>query len=350
MVQEILKLQLKIVPELVEVLEKRYNILRTIYYKQPIGRRILANDLNLGERIVRTEINFLKVQGLIEINTPGMAVTESGEEVVNKLKNYIHEIKGLSEIEQEVRDLLKLKKVIIVPGDVDENPTVLKDLGKACANYLREIIKDNDIIALTGGSTLMEVIEAFPSGNNFQNILAVPARGGMGRKVETQANTLAASFATKLKGNYKMLHIPENLSLETLDTLLKEREIREVIDLIHKADILIYGIGNATQMARKRGVSRGEIERLQKLGAIGEAFGCYFDKNSKVVSETTAIGINISEARNINTNIAVAGGKTKAESVISTQLNNHNGILVTDEAIGREIIETFKNHQKLNSL
>ena len=62
--QEILRLQKKIVPELVEVLEKRYNVLRTIYYNQPIGRRILANQLNLGERIVRTEINFLKSQGV----------------------------------------------------------------------------------------------------------------------------------------------------------------------------------------------------------------------------------------------------------------------------------------------
>lgn len=348
--QDILRLQLKIVPELVDVLEKRYNILRTIYYKQPIGRRILANDLNLGERVVRTEINFLKVQGLIEINTPGMTVTSSGEEIINQLKDYIHEIKGLSEIEEEVRELLKLKKVIIVPGDVDENPTVLKEIGKACANYLKEIIKDNDIIALTGGSTLKEVIEAFPRGANIQNILAVPARGGMGRKVETQANTLAAIFATKLNGSYKMLHIPENLSLETLDTLLKEKEIKEVIDLIHKADILIYGVGNATQMAMKRGLSESEIEKLHKLGAIGEAFGCYFDKDSKVVSETTAIGINISDARKINTNIAVAGGKTKVESVISTQLNNHNGILVTDEAIGREIIRRFKNHHSINSL
>ncbi|MDZ5001429.1 sugar-binding transcriptional regulator, partial [Clostridium perfringens] len=51
--QEILSLQKKIVPELVEVLEKRYNILRTIYYNQPIGRRVLANQLDLGERIVR---------------------------------------------------------------------------------------------------------------------------------------------------------------------------------------------------------------------------------------------------------------------------------------------------------
>lgn len=341
--QEILKLEMKIVPELVEVLEKRYNILRTIYYKQPIGRRILANDLGLGERIVRTEINFLKSQGLIEINAPGMTVTESGEIIVNKLKNFIHEIKGLSEIEEQVKNLLNLEKVIIVPGDSDENPTVLKDIGKACSNYLKDIIKDNYIIALTGGSTLKEVVEAFPNSNNFQNILVVPARGGMGRKVETQANTLAASFAKKLKGTYKMLHIPENLSLEVLDTLLKEKEIKEIIDYIRNADILIYGIGNAIEMAEKRGAEKEEIDRLEEFGAVGEAFGCYFDKDSKVVSQTTAIGINVNEARKINKHIAVAGGKNKVESVISTQLNNKNGILVTDEGIGREIIKIFQN-------
>ena len=83
--QEILKLQKKIIPELVELLEKRYNILSTIYYNQPIGRRILANKLNLGERVVRTEINFFKEQGLIEIHTPGMT-----EEDYQKLKNKLN--------------------------------------------------------------------------------------------------------------------------------------------------------------------------------------------------------------------------------------------------------------------
>lgn len=341
--QEILKLEMKIVPELVDVLEKRYNILRTIYYKQPIGRRILANDLDLGERIVRTEINFLKTQGLIKINTPGMSITESGEEIVNKLKDFIHEIKGLSDIENQVKQLLNIKKVIIVPGDVDENPTTMKDLGKACANYLKQVIRDNKIIAITGGSTIKEVVEAFSTTNSYSNSLVVPARGGMGRKVETQANTLAASFAKKLKANYKMLHIPDNISLELLDTLLREKDIKDVIDSIHKADILVYGIGNAIEMADKRGASEEEIKRLQKLGAIGEAFGCYFDKDSKVVSQTAAMGINIEDARKIDVHIAVAGGKSKVDSVISTQLNNKNCILVTDEAIGREIINIFKN-------
>jgi central glycolytic genes regulator len=345
-VQEILSLQKKIVPELVEVLEKRYNILRTIYYNQPIGRRVLANQLDLGERIVRTEISFLKSQNLIEINTPGMTVTEEGQEVVDKLKDFIHEIKGLSDIEENIKAFLGLRDVIIVPGDVEMNPIILKELGKATANYLKSIIKDNNIIAITGGNTIKEFVEALPKINNISNILVVPARGGMGRKVEIQASTLAASLAQKLNGAYKLLHIPENLSLELLDTLLKEKEIKEVIDNIHKADILIYGIGDALVMAEKRDVLEEELYKLKFLGAVGEAFGCYFNKDSKVVSENTSIGININEARKINTHIAVAAGENKVDAIIATMMRNNNAVLVTDEAAGRKIVEFIKEQTK----
>ena len=344
--QEILSLQKKIVPELVEVLEKRYSILRTIYYNQPIGRRVLANQLDLGERIVRTEISFLKSQNLIEINTPGMTVTEEGQEVVDKLKDFIHEIKGLSDIEENIKSFLGLRDVIIVPGDAEANEIILKELGKATANYLKSIIKDNNIIAITGGNTIKEFVEALPKINNVSNILVVPARGGMGRKVEIQASTLASSLAKKLNGAYKLLHLPENLSLELLDTLLKEKEIKEVIDNIHKADILIYGIGDALVMAEKRDVSEEEFNKLKSLGAVGEAFGCYFNKDSKVVSENTSIGININEARKINTHIAVAAGENKVDAIIATMMKNQNAVLITDEAAGRKIVEFIKEHTK----
>lgn len=344
--QEILSLQKKIVPELVEVLEKRYSILRTIYYNQPIGRRVLANQLDLGERIVRTEISFLKSQNLIEINTPGMTVTEEGEQIVDKLKDFIHEIKGLSDIEENIKSFLGLKHVIIVPGDVTKNETILKEIGKATAQYLKAIIEDNNIIAITGGNTIKEFVEAVPKISNISNILVVPARGGMGRKVEIQASTLAASLAKKLNGSYKLLHIPENLSLNLLDTLLKEKEIKEVIDDIHKADILIYGIGEALVMAEKRDVSKEEYDKLKALGAVGEAFGCYFNKDSHVVSENTSIGININEARKINTHIAVAAGENKVDAIIATMMNNHNAVLITDEAAGRKIVDYIKERNK----
>lgn len=343
--QEILKLQKKIIPELVELLEKRYNILSTIYYNQPIGRRILANKLNLGERVVRTEINFFKEQGLIEIHTPGMTVTKDGKKIVNELKEFIHDIRGLSEVEEQVKSLLNIRKVIIVPGDIEKDPQIVKDLGKASAKYLKEVIKDNSIIALTGGSTIKEVVEAFPKVN-FSNVLVVPARGGMGRNVETQSNTLAASLAKKVNGTYKMLHIPENLSDDILETLLKKKNISEVVDCIRKADILLYGIGNAEHMAQKRGAEDSEIMKLIDLGAIGEAFGCYFNKKGEVVFRTAIVGLDINEARKIKTHIAVAGGKNKVSSIISTQLNNSNSILVTDEAAGKEIVRVLSENIK----
>lgn len=335
-------MQKKIVPELVSTLEKRYNVLRTICHNQPIGRRVLAEILNIGERTVRTEIGFLKDQGLIEINASGMTVTSEGIELIYKLNDFIHEIKGLSEVEKKIETLLNLKKVIVVPGDIEENPLVLKDLGKACANYVRDVLEDNSIIALTGGSTLKEVVEAFPKITNLSKIQVVPARGGMGKKVETQANTLAATLAQKLNGTYKMLHISENLSLDILDTLLKEEAVKAVIDTIHKADILIYGIGNAVQMAKKRGVPQAEIDNLINKGAVGEAFGCYFNKDSEIISETTAVGIKINEARKIKTHIAVAGGHNKIESIISTEFNDINGVLVTDEATAHGILERLE--------
>ena len=329
--QEILELQKKIVPELVEVLEKRYNVLRTIYYNQPIGRRMLASELDLGERVVRNEIDLLKSQNLIEINTPGMTVTKDGQNVLEGLKEFIYQIKGLNDIEKCIKSFLGVKDVVIVPGNVDENPETIKELGKAAANYVKNIIKDHDIIAITGGSTIKEVV--------------IPARGGMGRKVESQANYLAASLANKLDGTYKLLHIPENVSLNVLEGLLKEKQIKEVIDNIHNADILIYGIGNAIHMAKKRGLSEEYISKLKRIGAVGEAYGCYFNKNSQVVSENTPIGINFNDSKKINTHIAVAAGENKVEAIIATEMNNEKAVLVTDEAAGRKIAKLIESHK-----
>ena len=343
--QEILDLQRKIVPELVEVLEKRYNVLRTIFYNQPIGRRMLASELNLGERVVRNEIDLLKSQNLIEINTPGMTVTKDGQYVLEGLKEFIHQIKGLNDIEESIKSFLGLKDVVIVPGNVEENPATLKELGKAAANYMKNIIKNNDIIAITGGSTIKEVVEAFPKVSNFSDVLVIPARGGMGRKVESQANYLAAALANKVNGTYKLLHIPENVSMEVLEGLLKEKQIKEVIENIHNADILIYGIGNAIHMAKKRGLSEEYINKLENLGAVGEAFGCYFNKASQVVSENTPVGININDAKKINTHIAVAAGENKVEAIIATEMNNSNAVLVTDESAGRKIAELIKSYK-----
>lgn len=346
--KEILKLQQKIVPELIEVLEKRYNILRTIFYNGPIGRRVLATELDIGERTVRTEINFLKSQNLINISTPGMTVTDEGEEVLEKLKTFIYELRGLSDLEESLRRVLKSNKVIIVPGDVDEDESVMKDLGKAAATYVKSIITNDSIITLTGGTTIKEVVDNFPMTTGYDDILILPARGGMGRNVETQANTLAANLSKRLNGNYKMLHIPDSLSDQAISAMMNEEYISEIVGSIKNADIFLYGIGNAESMCRKRNMSEERTQEIMSKGAEGEAFGCYFSAQGEVVYSISSVGITGEDTENIERLVAVAGGKFKAKAIIATQLKNSRSVLVTDEGAAREILQILSKDIKNN--
>lgn len=338
--QDTLKLQQKVVPEMIELLEKRYKILRTIYYNQPIGRRVLSNLLEMGERIIRTEISFLKSKNLIEINTPGMTITDEGEEIINKLKDFIHEIKGLSEIEKYIKEKLSLKQVIVVPGDMDEDKTIINELGKVAAHYISGIIKENYTIALTGGSTIKEVVDNLSKINNLKNILIIPARGGMGGNVETQANTLAASFANRVGGRYKLLHVPDNLSSSVLNSLLNEEDIKEIKNNIDNSNVLIFGIGRADEMGKRRGLTLDQLNKLEKIGAVGEAFGYYFNCNGEIVYSTPTIGVNMDNIKKIGTAVAIAGGKSKAEAILAIEVNNtnKNNVLITDEGAARKIV------------
>jgi central glycolytic genes regulator len=347
-VYEILNLQQKIVPELLEVLQKRYSILKTIYYNAPVGRRMLSNLLGMGERVVRTEINFLKKQNLIDITSEGMKVTEEGEEVLDKLKYLIHDIKGLYEVEKYLEKSLNVKKVFIVPGDADDNEIILNEIGKTAANYIKERLNDNNIIALTGGSSVKKIIDNIPHIRLKNDIMVVPARGGMGGNVDMQSNTIAAKLAEKLGAKYKMLHVPDNLSDSALKTIQKEKSIKEVLELINNSDILIYGIGRATKMAEKRGLGKNIIQKLEDLGAVGEAFGCYFNIEGEIIFSTPTIGIKNEQMINIETSIAIAGGKRKARAIIATEMYSKSSVLFTDEGAAMEMMKILNARETSN--
>jgi central glycolytic genes regulator len=177
---------------------------------------------------------------------------------------------------------------------------------------------------------------------NKGNVLVVPARGGMGKDVETQANSLASKLAYKIGGNYKLLHVPDNISHEALETMLNEPDIKDTINFINRTDILIFGIGRADEMSRRRGLSEKTIEELLSSGAIAEAFGCYFNQNGEIIYVSPTMGLNFSDVSTVRNIIAVAGGKNKANAIIATKTNNKAQVLITDESASKEIIEIME--------
>jgi len=332
-----------VVPEVLELLDKRYNILTTIYYNQPIGRRMLASHLGIGERIVRSEIGFLKKQGLIDINAEGMTVNYDGKKILEALKEFVHDLRGLSEMEEYLKEKLKLRKVIVVPGDIDENELTLEELGKTAANFIKSILKDKNIIALTGGKSIKKMVDNMPKTNEYKDILIIPARGGIGRNVEIQANTLVARLAERLSADYKMLQLIDNVDYAEIFAILNEESIKEVVENIHKANILIYGIGKAEDMAKKRGLKDEAIDELRQKKAVGEAFGCYFNINGEVIFSTPTAGIKGEDTKKIENIIAISGGRSKAKAILGVQRFNSNNILITDEGAAKEIINIIKS-------
>lgn len=84
--------------------------------------------------------------------------------------------------------------------------------------------------------------------------VVVPARGGVGGSLfKYQANVIASVLAERWHGSYKMLHLPDGLSKDSLDMLVTlEPQIKEISELIHRTDILVFGIGQALHMADVR--------------------------------------------------------------------------------------------------
>ena len=68
---ELLMVCERIAPELMTVLKDRYKLLSHLAYEEPLGRRSLALATDISERAVRSHVDALRGNGLVEISKPG---------------------------------------------------------------------------------------------------------------------------------------------------------------------------------------------------------------------------------------------------------------------------------------
>lgn len=337
--KDLLKIQQKLIPQVIEIMERRYSILRQISLSEPIGRRTLSNTLGVSERVVRSETEFLKEQGLIDVAVSGMTMTQEGLNLLDELKDMITDIMGLSTLQQTVKDKLGIKKVLLVPGSYDNNQSLIKDVARCGAEYFLSVLKDGDVVSITGGSTMLEFSNTIKTDKKYENTIVVPARGSMGKDVEIQSNSIVATTSKKLGSNYKLLHIPDELGTEAMKTLTQEPQIKNTLDIIEKTNVLVFGIGIASEMAVKRRLSQEKVDEIISKGAIGEAFGHYFNEKGEIVHKLNTVGIHLETLKNVKESIAIFAGGKKAEALIAMTKINKNMVLVTDEESASKILE-----------
>ncbi|MBB6453572.1 central glycolytic genes regulator [Salirhabdus euzebyi] len=336
--RELIAVQQKLFPDLMEIIDRRFQLLKIIHLLQPVGRRSIAEETNYSERLIRTEVEFFQQEGLVDITTKGMLLTSEGTKLLDQLTNIMKELSGLEVYEQKLKTKFNLRKVIVVPGNSDIDLGVKQELGKACVHFLKRIIKDNMIISVTGGSTMSAIAdEMIPMEN--KDCLFVPSRGGLGEQVENQANTICVEMARKAKGNYRLLYVPDPISESSYRSIIKEPVVKEVTEYIQNADIVIHGIGEAMTMAERRKMSKNQLDQIKKSNGVGEAFGYYFDKSGQIVHKVRTVGLQLEDLESIAHVITVAGGASKADAIESYFKLGKSNVLITDEAAAIKLVK-----------
>ncbi|REK64875.1 MAG: hypothetical protein DF221_07065 [Brevibacillus sp.] len=333
-----IEMQQKLLPDLVDVMRQRYMLLRSVHHLQPIGRRALAQELHSTERILRAEVDLLKETGLLHVTAAGMSLSEEGQRVLDELEPLVGELFGLTELAERLQRVLGIAKVIVVQGDADHSPWVKQELGRVGARVLKQYVREGDIVAVTGGTSIASVAQHLTPSPAFKGVQFVPARGGLGERVELQANTLASAMAAKTGGTYRLLHVPDRLHPEALQTLLREPQIKEVLALLKHTRIVLHGIGDALTMARRRSYSEAELRELEQAGAVSEAFGYYFNEAGETVHRMPTIGLQLEDVKKAEAVLSIAGGKSKAKAILSFSKQSCQNVLITDEGAARAIL------------
>ncbi|MCM3760614.1 hypothetical protein M3212_07420 [Alkalihalobacillus oceani] len=336
--QGLLDIQKKLLPDLLDVMVKRYRILHYIKLMQPIGRRSLSTNLQLSERVLRGEVTFLKEQGLVHFATAGMSVTEEGEQLFSQLEDVMKELLGLRHLEMSLSQQLGVKQVLVVAGDSDEDSWVKREMGRACIGELKARLRPKDVVAVMGGTTLAAVAEMMTPDAQTREVVFVPARGGLGEQVENQANTISAEFASRAKAQYRLLHVPDQLSEDAYASLVLEPSVQDILKLIKSASTVIHGIGDARMMAERRDSSGSFIDKLKREEAVAEAFGYYFNRAGQPIHKQRTIGLQLDDLGDHKYVISVAGGRSKAEAIAAYMKYRPSDVLITDEAAAKSLL------------
>ena len=247
-----------------------------LYYIKGVSQNEIADKLQISITTVSRLIKKAKDEKIIEF-----VIKDPYIECIN--------------LEEKLKETFGLKDVIIAPNpgvSPTENAKFKLENRKKLvalegARYLQRIIKEEDVLGVSWGSTMYHLINCL---NPCQKVDAafVTLHGSISciedeLDVRTLVNRMAKAFSGK---NYHILAEGLMSSKLIADSVKKEKSIERVFDMFDKVNISICGIGSFypnldSKLSKKEYVTEGELENLKKNNVFGDIALRFFDKNGK---------------------------------------------------------------------
>ncbi len=252
-----------------------------------------------------------------------------------------------AKLAQLLKERFDLREAIVVPTELELERQVRPLLAQAAAAFLPTIVRDDDILGVSWGRTMGELVKRLRPVSR-QGVSVVQLNGGLNRAdIPGNPHHVTQQVAQAFRASAFVLPVPAVVRTRELRRELEsDPGIRKVLELAANCTVALYSIGvlSADSVLVQSGyVTPDELARLQARGAVGDIGGRYFDVTGALCDpelESRTIGIELAQLTRKRYAVAVAGGKEKRRAILGALRGGYLNTLVTDQFTGAELLQS----------
>lgn len=316
----------------------------SLYYEDNLNQQAVADYLGISRASVSRMLQSGKEMGIVKVElcNPGFLT--------------------YNQLERELERSLGLKEIIIADTqmfDTEEDKT--KSLSECVVRYLVETIQDGDLVGVSMGRTLHNVVKVPSVSDRTVSCTFVPVLGGMSREdpfnVEIHANQIAVNMAKMLGGNCIQFFSPAIFSeASVLRGFMQEIPIRQTTGYFSKLSMVLMGIGETSSVGSTlvlaKYIGEKELQQIAEDGAVGDICLRFFDKNGNMEPfhrfNDRVASITPEDLKRVKTRIGVAGGLRKAAAALGAIRGGFVNVLITDAECAEKMMDLMKQEGKKN--
>ena len=252
----------------------------------------------------------------------------------------------LPAIESQLQRRYDLVDAVVVPMAAENNAALRLDAVAQAAGRLLAGLGRIPLIGVSWGRTMSAVANRLPPFWN-EGIEVVLLNGAMNiRTPSVRTNNVAELFARSANGTATLLPVPAILGHAATRVALEEDPtIASVLALGRRAPVICFGMGSLAPdsvLLQSGFVTEEEVETLRAKGAVGDVLSRYIDADGNIVDpdlDKRTIGLDLQYCRERKFSIGIAAGMEKRAVVLACLRARYINVLVTDEEVGRSLLE-----------
>lgn len=258
---------------------------------------------------------------------------------------------ALFDLEQHFKRVFQLKKMIILPaGKTKGSEEKDHALATEGALFLKQVIKSQDVIGLSWGAMLANMIGKL-DGVKETHSTFVPLVGGPSHsRSNYHVNSIVYDMGRHFHGNSIFINAAAVQETKQIrDGIMTSHYFHELLDYWQRMTIALVGIGGPLTQAKSQWrdlLKPEDREELLLREAVGDCCCQFFDQSGKIIKGSLyerTVAFPLECLKTIPYSIGIARSKEKARAIYAVLQKNYLNTLITDEETALEILRLSRD-------